>query len=197
MALATGLHRTQGWGLALMAGPAAAFADWDGLSILFGGEAYSRVHRVWGHNLFATVFLGGAFGAMGYLALLSSRFRRYSIHLPGETQPAFPPPYSHHNLACWVLVGVLAGASHLPADMVFSGHKEMTVWPVQAFWPLSSQGYVLPLVSWGDMTATILFIGAMFALYRWPGKSQGIAILALVGLHVYIGICWWNGGIGR
>ncbi|MSR31192.1 MAG: hypothetical protein EXR99_06750 [Gemmataceae bacterium] len=197
LALVTGWTRKQGWGLALMAALAAALADWDGLSILFGGEAYSQIHRVWGHNLFATLFLGAMVGALAYLAFLSHGVREKTRRWIKDLNPLQPPPYSNASLACWIFTGCIASISHLPADMIYSGHKEMTNWPVKIFWPAHEQGYVLPLVAWGDLTSTFLFILAMFAMYRWPAKAQAIAFLALLAVNAYIGFCWLGGGIAR
>src|SRR5579871_981716 len=48
---ACGAHRRHVWAIVLMAATAAALPDWDGLSLAFGPNAYSAIHRVWGHNL--------------------------------------------------------------------------------------------------------------------------------------------------
>ena len=76
LTLALGCHRTQGWGIVAMAACAAALPDWDGASIAFGGFAYAKVHRVWGHNLLVAGGMGALVGGVGYLAHLSTRFRR-------------------------------------------------------------------------------------------------------------------------
>jgi len=197
LTMVTGVQKSQGWGVVVMAAPAAAMADWDGLSILFGGEAYSKVHRVWGHNILVAGTSGAMVGLLGYLVYLSAGVRRYAIRLIPEANPASTVEFSQKNLVCWVLVGMLAALCHLPADMIFSGHKEMTPWPIQPYWPFHEQGYVWPLVSWGDLTATVLFIATMFAVYRWPQRARGIALLCLIALHGYIGFCWFQGGINR
>lgn len=195
LTLALGCHRKQGWGIAAMAACAAALPDWDGASIAFGGVAYARIHRVWGHNILVAGGMGALMGGVGYLAHLSTRFRRKAAQAtarfwPGRDFMAPPPVYSTNALLLWCLIGVLAGLVHLPADIVYSGHPEMRSWPVPLFWPFSDQGCVWPLVNWGDITSTLIFIGAMFAFYFWPKRAQIIAVLALAGVLGYIGVRW-------
>jgi membrane-bound metal-dependent hydrolase YbcI (DUF457 family) len=161
LALAAGCLRKHGWALIVTAGAAAALPDWDGapglvaalaywlgLSETFGADVYARGHRVWGHNLLAATVSGALIGGLGYLCYLSTRVRRATIRLlPKARIPDAPPPFSVDRLATWVVVGVLAALSHLPADMVYSGSRDMQSWPVQVFWPFSEQGWVWPLVA--------------------------------------------------
>src|SRR5262249_8127619 len=169
-----------GWALVAVAAAAAAVPDWDGLSLTFGAAAYARVHRAWGHNILVAGISGALVGGAGYLLHLSARVRRAAIRLqPGPPCPAVLPPFSAARLAAWGVVGVLAALSHLPADVVYSGHRQMRSWPIQLLWPFSDEGWVWPLVAWGDMTTTLLFVAEMFALYRWPGRAQVIGGAAL------------------
>lgn len=177
LALAAGAQRRQGWGLVATAAAAAALPDWDGLSIAFGGAAYAAVHRVWGHNLLAAVLGGATVGVIGYLVARSARGRR-------ATAP--PPAFSASALVLWATVGALAGLSHLPADLVFNGGADLPAWPVPLLWPFSTRGWALPLVAWGDVTVTLLFVAEMFALYRWPGHARGIAALTLAAGSAYL-----------
>lgn len=193
--LAVGCHRTQGWGIAAMAACAAALPDWDGASIAFGGSAYAKVHRVWGHNILVAGGMGALVGGIGYLAHLSTRFRRKlslatARFWPRRDLTAPTPVYSGHALLLWCLIGVLAGLVHLPADIVYSGHPEMRSWPVPLLWPFTDQGCVWPLVNWGDITSTLIFVAAMFGVYFWPKRTQLIAVLALAGVLGYICIRW-------
>jgi inner membrane protein len=81
---------------------------------------------------------------------------------------------------------MLAGLSHLPADIVFNGGTGLSVWPVPLLWPFSQQGWALPIVPWGEVTVTVLFIGEMFALYRWPRRDRVIAALTLAAGSAYL-----------
>jgi membrane-bound metal-dependent hydrolase YbcI (DUF457 family) len=191
LALALGCRRRHGWALVVVAAVAAALPDWDGLSLAFGVIAYAKVHRVWGHNVLIASIVGATAGGLGYLVQRASRFRRATVRLWPRLAASEPiPPFSGFRLACWVVVGMLAALSHLPADLVYSGNSQMRSWPVQLLWPFSDQGWVWPLVAWGDLTTTLIFIGAMFALYRWPGRAQVIAGLTLLLVHGYVGLCW-------
>jgi hypothetical protein len=193
LGLATGCHRRREWLLVAVAGVAAALPDWDGLSLAFGADAYSRVHRAWGHNLLVAGTTGALVGAAGYLCHLSMWVQRATVRLLPKSEAAadpVPPAFSALKLAKWLIVGLLASLSHLPADLVYSGHPQMRSWPIQVFWPFSDQGWVWPLVAWGDLTTTLIFVGEMFALYCWPKRAQLIAVATLLGVLGYIGCCW-------
>ena len=103
LALAAGAHRRHGWALPATAAVAAALPDWDAAAIVFGGEAFSRVHRVWGHNLLCAGLLGALTGGVGYWCYLSVRVRKKVgswFSGAGAT-----PSYGTSDLAVWVLHG--------------------------------------------------------------------------------------------
>jgi hypothetical protein len=189
-ALAVGAHRRHGWGIVGVGAVAAVVPDWDAVSLLFGTEAYSRVHRLWGHNLLVAGLTGAACGLVGYLLYLSTSFSGHVDELLRKLEPKryaggqAPPPFAARVLVVWVLVGIVAGVSHLPADMIYGGGPAEP-WPVQLFWPFSERGWSYPLFPWGDRGLTLLFIGEMFALYRWPRRGQFIAWLTLAALAAY------------
>ncbi len=200
LALALGAHRKNGWGIVAMAGAAAASLDGDGLSILFGSSAYAEVHRWWLHNLLAATLLGLLIGGAGYLIHQSAKFKRRLVILLSRLDPRVPsfiPPtsFSFPALAVWMVVGLIAALSHLPADLVYSGHPALRVWELRWFWPFSSRGWALPIVPWGDLGTTLIFIAEMFVLYFRPGRAQVIAWLTLIAVLVYIGGWWLAGGV--
>jgi membrane-bound metal-dependent hydrolase YbcI (DUF457 family) len=195
LALAVGAHRRHGWPVVLVAGAAAALPDWDGLSLAFGPAAYSAAHRVWGHNLLAALLAGGLVGGLGYLCYHSAAVRGKAHTLleklgqaPAASQP--PPRSSAHALAVWAAVGVLAGLGHLPADVIYGNSPGSGGWPVPLLWPFSSRGWSLPLLGWGDLGPTLIFIGEMFALYRRPARAQLLAWVTLLALLGYLAIRW-------
>lgn len=199
LALAGGFQRRHGWPLVALAGAAAALPDWDGLTLALGAEAYSRAHRVWGHNLL-TAALGGALcGGLGYLCHLSARVRRSTrsfltrLDVRGLDEPAGPPQFSGPELAAWVVVGTLAALSHLPADAIYSTGADAPAWPVEVFWPFSRQGWAVPVVPWGDLGITLIFTAELFALYRWPARAHVIAVLTLVTVLGYLAVRWVSG----
>jgi hypothetical protein len=134
LTLALGVQRRHGWPVVLMAGGVAALPDWDGLSLAFGATAFSSVHRVWGHNLLTAVAAGILVGGLGLLCHHSVRVRRQAavlLHKLGQPPtPQADPPFSAHALAVWLAVGVMAGLSHLPADLTYSGSPPTPDWPV-------------------------------------------------------------------
>jgi hypothetical protein len=195
LTLAVGAHRRHGWPVALMACAAAALPDWDGLSLAFGPTAYSSVHRVWGHNLIAAVGAGALVGGLGLLCHHSVRVRRQATRLLqklGQPPPArqADPPFSAPALAVWLAVGALAGLSHLPADLIYSGSPPAPDWPVPLLWPFSGRGWSFPILAWGDLGPTVIFVGEMFALYRWRTHAQLVAWVTLLAVGGYLTTRW-------
>ena len=187
--LATGLHRRFGWQIAAMAGVAAVGPDWDGLPILFSVTLFDAAHRVWGHNVFACVALGVIVGAIDYRFDLVTRVARFAtsrLHLH-VSQTRLEVRREFHWSACctWLVVAVLAALSQLPADMIVSGTATLSHWALQPFWPLSSQRWVFPLLSWGDPGVSLVFAAGMFAMVRWKSSVQGIACLTLIVVATY------------
>jgi membrane-bound metal-dependent hydrolase YbcI (DUF457 family) len=191
LALAAGAHRRHGWGLVAAAAAAAALPDWDGLTLAFGPAAYAEGHRVWGHNLLAAGLGGALAGAVGYVCHRSVRVRQAVRRLlpPSGAAPKAavqpPPAVAGVALAVWITLGAAAGLSHLPADLVVSGGSGLQDWPVPLLWPFSARGWVYPVVPWGDLGFTLIFLAEMFALYRWPGRAR-----ALAGLTILAGVSY-------
>lgn len=193
LTLAAGGQRRHGWGLVAMAAVAAALPDWDGLSILFGGEAYGAVHRLWGHNLLVAAVTGAICGAAGYWCRQSARVQRGARSLLERLEkrpvPAFAPlAFSGQAQSVWVLVGVLAALSHLPADFLYGSAAGVADWPVRLQWPFSPRAWAWPILAWGDLGPTAIFIVEMFALYRWPARARLVAGLTLLALAGYLAV---------
>jgi membrane-bound metal-dependent hydrolase YbcI (DUF457 family) len=201
LGLVAGVHRQDGWRIVALAGLAATLPDWDGLTILFGPSAYAAGHRTWGHNLFAAAFLGGLAGAAEHRFQGLSRLRRLAVaKFPGlvadpSAVQGRPAEAAGSPGAVWVITGVLASLSHLAADLVFTGHPDLPTWEVPLLWPFSPRGWAIPLVAWGDVGATLIFIGEMFALYRWPARAQVTAAVTLAAVLGYVGLRWLMGGV--
>lgn len=192
LALALGTQRRHGWGIVLTAATAAALPDLDGLGILFSPSAYETAHRVWGHNLLVAGAGGAVVGAIGYVCQRSTRVRTW-VQARWRLPSTAPPPSGFIPMLTWLAVGALAGLSHLATDLVFSGTTSSS-WPIALFWPLASQRYAVPIVPWGDLGATLIFIATMFALYRWRGREQLIASAALVAVTAYVALRWLVAG---
>jgi hypothetical protein len=202
LALAGGLHYRHGWRIVGLAAFAAALPDWDGLSLLFGSQAYDRAHRVWGHNLLVALTLGGLAGGLEFQFHLATRLgRAFSRLMPG-VRTSLPlaiedSRWSLGVLALWVATGMVASLSHLAADLVYSGHPQsassdpgMGIWYLSLLWPFSKHKWAFPIVAWGDLGATLIFVAEMFALYRWPGRAQRIAWIGLAAVVAYVIVRW-------
>ncbi len=193
--LAAGLHRRYGWSLAALAGTAAVLPDWDGLSLALGAAAFDRVHRVWGHNLFAAVVLGGIVAALEYrLGWLAKGVRWLSTQLKSPDSREACRSLARRTpggWAVWISVGVVASLSHIGTDMLFSGHETLTDWGIQLFWPFSDRAWVYPVVRWGDPTVTILFALGMLAMAYRPQYVQRTAITTLILIAAYMTVRGW------
>ncbi len=197
LALGANLHRRQGWRIVAVAGIAAASPDWDGLTIAFGATAYAEGHRTWGHNLLVAPVLGGTLAGVECVFNLLGRLQRAAVArfpqlLPKEAAASViaSPSVTAWVLGLWVLTGMVAALSHLPIDMVYAGHANLQTWYVKALWPFSDQGWAAPVVPWGDLGTTLIFVLEMFALYRWPKRAALVAWLTLACLLAYVGACW-------
>jgi membrane-bound metal-dependent hydrolase YbcI (DUF457 family) len=186
---AFGLERKYGWQILAMAAVAAVSPDWDGLTLLFGPQLFDTAHRVWGHNVVVCAIVGALIAAVDYRYDVSTRFGRWFV----TTLRVQPPPefqvrsqFTVRDLCVWVAVGVVAAGSHLIADMVVSGSATLTDWKVQLLWPFSQEGWVYPMIPWGDVGATIVFVIGMFAMLRWKSRSRETAWLTLAGVLAYL-----------
>ncbi len=192
--LAAGLDRRFGWPLVAVAAVAAVSPDWDGITIALGAAAFAASHRMWGHNVWACVLSGILIGCLDYrldLVTRAGRFlaRCWHIRLPGQP-PQVRESWSAVGYATWLVVAVLAAFSHLAADMAFSGSATLPEWHLQVWWPVSRVGYAYPLVPWGDVGVSIIFVAGMFAMWKWPGRLQAVSIVTLAAVGVYV---WGRG----
>jgi hypothetical protein len=87
-------------------------------------------------------------------------------------------------------MGVLASLSHLPADLIYGGSPGTPDWPLPLLWPFSPREWGLPLLTWGDLGPTLLFLAEMFALYRWPARAPLLAWLTFLALMSYLASRW-------
>ena len=191
-ALSAGLHRRWGWQIVALAGVAATSPDWDGIFMLSQSNALVERHRVWGHNVLACVLTGLLLGGGDYYFDVITRSGRSFTRLlrlnVSDDSMITRERFSIGGLAIWAGVAIVAAFSHLPADMVVSGTSELPDWKVQLLWPFSHQGWVFPLVPWGDAGITIVFVIGMFAMARWKSHVRAIASATLLLMVVYIAI---------
>jgi len=190
--VATGLHRRYGWQLAAIAGVAAIAPDWDGLTFLVSVPLFNESHRVWGHNVFACVFVGLVCGAIDFRYDMVTRCGRMLMRLLRVSVAPdlfhFRTTYPLRGFFVWIIVAIVAALSQIPADMVVSGTKVLADWPVKCFWPISDRGYVFPLVPWRDVGITIVFSVGMFAMVKWRNRTSMIAIATLIAVLLYIAV---------
>jgi len=190
-AAAAGLHLRYGWRIVAVAALAAISPDWDALTIFGSLALFDQGHRVWGHNVFVAPLVGALIGELDYRFDVTGRagrgLGRY-IKAGSRKQPigedASVPIQS--SRAAWLIVAALAALSHLPADLVVSGTATLSDWELQLLWPFSKQGWVYPLVRWGDPGMSILFALGMLAMAQWPARVRGTAAMTLALVIAYI-----------
>jgi len=193
-ALAAGLHCRYGWPIVALAGFTAVLPDWDGLTILLGPSFYAQGHRVWGHNLLVAGLLALSVSGLAYRFNMPIKIQRWigrhwrALDFKGDMACVSA---GTGGWPLWLTVGVLATYSHLLADMVFSAGRNMPVWGVPLVWPFSAAAWAYPLVLWGDIGATLIFIAGMFAMLRWRAATRTIAVctLGLVISYVVVRGC--------
>jgi hypothetical protein len=189
-ALAVGLHRRHEWKIVAFSGVVAISPDWDGATIMAGMTTFNQAHRVWGHNFFVVVLVSVCLAALDYRFDLVTRVARATMRIIKRD----PQQFTLRDAAqrrptgwfVWLGVGVFAALSHLPADLVFSGGYGLPDWELKLLWPISHEGFVYPMIPWGDVGVTIVFAAGMFAMVRWPAKIQGLACSALLLMVAYV-----------
>jgi len=197
-ALAAGLDRRWGWPIVALAGFVAVLPDWDGLAILFGVGVFDRVHRTVGHNLLVCLSLGALVAALEYRFSLALRLKEWAGRRFRALASQEPSPkrrvFRLGELSVWLAVGIVASLSHLAADVVFSGHPQLSDWGLRLLWPFSDRLWAYPMVSWGDPGPTLVFVAGMFAMLRWPRHRQLLAGLTLTLVLGYVSMRGVIGG---
>lgn len=199
--MSTGLHRKYDWQLVLLAGIAAISPDWDALPWLVNKDLFELGHRVWGHNIFVALLVGALIAWTDYQFEWTTKLghsfqKRFPKMLPqkrSETTSIDPQNSPIRSGKVWMTVCLLAALSHLLADLTVSGLGGGTEeleghWELQLLWPLTDQGWIFPLIRWGDPTPTILFALGMLALAKSPQNTPTLARLTLLSVCTYMGI---------
>ena len=99
------------------------------------------------------------------------------------------------ELVGWIGIALIVQLVHLPCDMVVSGGRGLTDWPVAPLWPVSRTGYVLPLVPWGDVGPTVILMAGVIQMARVRGRYQSIALVTLAVLVLYLAGRGWMRGV--
>ena len=190
LVLATGLEKRFGWQTVALGGVCAVASDWDGLTLLWSVSLFDAAHRVWGHNLLVCSIIALIVAVFDYRYDFITRTARRLVQW---TKFALPDDrleirtvFSRSGLVVWFCVALIASWSHLAGDLVFSGTATLSDWNVKLFWPFADDGFVYPLISWGDVGVTIIFVLGMFAMLRWKNKTALIARLTLIAAFCYI-----------
>lgn len=190
LVLATGLEKKFGWQTVALGGVCAVVPDWDGLSLLWSISLFDVAHRVWGHNLLICSLVALFVAAFDYRYDFITRTARQLVQWTkfsvSEDRLTIRTTFSLLALVVWFFIALIASWSHLIGDLVFSGTATLTDWDLKLLWPFADTGFIYPLISWGDVGVTIIFIVGMFAMLRWKNKTALIAHLTLLAAICYI-----------
>jgi membrane-bound metal-dependent hydrolase YbcI (DUF457 family) len=191
--LATGIQRRCGWQVVALAGVAAVLPDWDALTFFFGPQWFAEGHRLWGHNLLVAGLLAAIVSVAAYQSDAADKVhrwlaRRWQVFVLPGVQTA-PPAHSPIAMGVWILVGVMASYSHLFMDVAFNGSSGLPPWEVPLLWPFQDRAWAYPMVSWGNPGASVILAGSLFAMLRWPRRTQAIAAASLLGLAAFMVVC--------
>ena len=193
-ALAVGASRRWGWQVVVLAAVASNLPDWDGLPMLVDMARFEAGHRVWGHNVFCIA------ATSAVVAWLEWRYHLID-RMAGRLQRFKPAdlvvPTPERAPAWWTLFAVVAVVQllHLVCDMVVSGGQGLSDWQVKPFWPLADLGYVLTLVPWGDVGATVVLMLGAIAAAKWPRHVTRASQCMLVVLVAYLLLRGWMRGV--
>jgi membrane-bound metal-dependent hydrolase YbcI (DUF457 family) len=190
LVLATGLEKKFGWQLVALSAVCAVVPDWDGLTILWSVSLFDVAHRAWGHNLLVCSLVALFIAAVDYRHDVVTRTARRLVQwmkfaVP-EDRLAIRVIFSWSGLMLWFFVALIATWSHLVGDLVFSGTATLSDWGLKLLLPFSERVFVYPLISWGDVGVTIIFVLGMFAMLRWKNQTAWIARLTLIAAIGYI-----------
>ena len=152
---------------------------------------------MWGHNLLVVGLSAILVSGLAYRYQWPIRFQQWMgkrwrvFALNGE---AACIPVCTGGWRLWTTVGLLAAYSHLLSDVLFSAGRDKHVWGVPLGWPFSPFAMAYPLVLWGDIGVTLLFVAGMFAMFRWRPATRTIAasVLAMVIGYIAVRGCLLN-----
>lgn len=185
-AIATGLFHRYGIRSLVLAGLVSNLPDLDGLPMLINMARFESGHRVWGHNFavigLTSIILTVLQSRLDFLSAIAASINRRFSNI---TQPAAETvrPFSAVSvLVCSVCCQTL----HLPCDMVVSGGHGLSHWLVQPWWPLSSTGYVYPMIPWGDPGPTVILMIGIIAAVRFLSRCKTVSIMSLLILVLYL-----------
>lgn len=186
-AFALGLHCRWGWPAVAMAGLASIVPDWDGLLILLDVKQFDTGHRVWGHNLLAIAASSALLGWSQHKYRWIERVWRAVQRKPATALlgviSEVPPTGS---AGAFIGIACVAQLIHLPCDMVVSGGRGLSDWPIQPLWPFSTRELAFPLIPWGDIGPTVILMGGAIAMAKRTDLVRPLAVATLVVLGAYL-----------
>lgn len=188
-AIALGLHNRGGWKIIAMGTFATMVPDWDWLACLWGDNAFQTIHRVWGHAIVSCLLTailvasadyyldGAARGGSLLNRCLPKRFR-FSGMIVREQR--------YWNEYClWLAAAIILVFTHPVADLLVTGGVDFPPWPVQLFWPFSSEPFTCPILNWGDPGILMVFGLGLIAMLRFRNYSRIVAFSVFIALGLY------------
>jgi len=197
VAFVFGVHRFLGWTAVAMAGLASNVPDWDGLPMLFDMQRFEAGHRVWGHNVLAIILSSLI---LGWTQIRYSWIEKIGVLLAKrvsvlENDAPTSETRQYRSILTFTAIAMLAQALHLPCDMVVSGGKGLSDWPVQPFWPFSHAGFVYPMIPWGDVGPTVILMTGIIITAKRPAYISIVSFVTLIAICAYLVTRAWVGAV--
>jgi hypothetical protein len=185
LAIASRCFRLWSWRAVALAAVMSNAPDWDGVPMLFDMGRFEHGHRVWGHNLPVILLVSVAVAMiLSQWDLIGAIGKRISGKFGSAT--IISDPLDGQNLlgfAAALTTAFVSQAMHLPCDMVVSGGGGLSHWHVKPFWPIADNGYVYPLIPWGDIGPTIIMMAGLIVMAK---RQRNLAVTAAGSLATVI-----------
>jgi membrane-bound metal-dependent hydrolase YbcI (DUF457 family) len=186
-ALALGLQRRVGWSAVACAGAASVLPDWDGLPMLFDMARFEPGHRVWGHSLLVmagtSLLLALVLVRWDWIGKWVERWGRRPSEAAGTSVDQSSLSWGGLTIASAFLIAFVAQGIHIPCDMVVASGQGLANWPVQPWWPFSRNGYVFPMVPWGDPSATVILMSGVIVQAR---RRSDVCLISIATLGILV-----------
>jgi hypothetical protein len=188
LAIASRCFRLWSWRAVALAAVMSNAPDWDGVPMLFDMGRFEQGHRVWGHNLTVILFVSFVVALiLNQWDLIGAIGKRIAGKYSSATIILDPIDCQNQlDFGAAFLTAFVSQAMHLPCDMVVSGGGGLSHWHVKPFWPIADNGYVYPLIPWGDIGPTIIMMVGLIVMAKRQRNMAATAAGSLATVIVYM-----------
>ena len=188
LAIACRWNRLWTWRAVALAAFMSNAPDWDGVPMLFDMDRFEQGHRVWGHNLTVILLVSVVVALLlSQWDLIGAIGKRIAVNYSSATIISDPIDGQNRlGFAAALTTAFVSQAMHLPCDVVVSGGGGLSHWHVKPFWPIADNGYVYPLIPWGDIGPTIIMMAGLIVMAERQRNMAATAAGSLTIVIVYM-----------